>query len=148
MIHKEVPRAASHVSLVINAGSRDEIKGEGGVAHFIEHCLFKGTKKRKTYHFKSFGKGRWRAKQYTTKEETWISASFLARDLDRAVELISDIAFNSTFPAKEIAKERDVILDEIASVMDTPSDVIFDEFEEVVWEASPRPNHFRHAGIC
>lgn len=138
VIHKEVPRAASHVSLVINAGSRDEIKGEGGVAHFIEHCLFKGTKKRKTYHILNrLERVGGELNAYTTKEETWISASFLERDLDRAVELISDIGFNSTFPAKEIAKERDVILDEIASVMDNPSDVIFDEFEERLFGKHP-----------
>ena len=138
VIHKEVARAASHVSLVINAGSRDELKNEGGVAHFIEHCLFKGTKKRKTYHILNrLERVGGEINAYTTKEETWISASFLERDLDRAVELISDIAFNSTFPVKEIAKERDVILDEIASVMENPSDVIFDEFEERLFGRHP-----------
>lgn len=131
VIHKEVTRAASHVALVINAGSRDEIAGEGGAAHFIEHCLFKGTEKRKTYHILNrLEKVGGELNAYTTKEETWISASFLESDLRRAVELVADIAFNSTFPEKEIAKERDVILDEIASVKDNPSDVLFDEFEE------------------
>lgn len=131
VIHKEVTRAASHVALVVNAGSRDEISGEGGVAHFIEHCLFKGTKKRKTFHILNrLERVGGELNAYTTKEETWISASFLERDLRRAVELVADIAFNSTFPEKEIAKERDVILDEIASVKDNPSDVLFDDFEE------------------
>ena len=131
VIHKEVPRAASHVALVVNAGTRDEVKGEAGVAHFIEHCLFKGTKKRKTFHILNrLERVGGDLNAYTTKEETWISASFLERDLGRAVELVSDIVFNSTFPEKEIIKERDVILDEIASVLDNPSDVIFDEFEE------------------
>ena len=74
---------------------------------------------------------------YTTKEETWISASFLERDLERAIELVSDISFNSTFPDKEIAKEQEVILDEIASVLDNPSDVIFDEFEERLFGTHP-----------
>ena len=138
VIHKEVTRAASHISLVINAGSRDELKGEGGVAHFIEHCLFKGTKKRKTFHILNrLERVGGELNAYTTKEETWISASFLERDMDRAVELIADIAFNSTFPEKEIAKERDVILDEIASVLDNPSDVIFDEFEERLFGKHP-----------
>ena len=138
VIHKEVPREASHISLVINAGSRDELKGESGVAHFIEHCLFKGTKKRKTFHILNrLEKVGGELNAYTTKEETWISASFLERDMDRAVELIADIAFNSTFPEKEIAKERDVILDEIASVRDNPSDVIFDEFEERLFGKHP-----------
>ena len=103
----------------------------GGAAHFIEHCLFKGTEKRKTYHILNrLERVGGELNAYTTKEETWISASFLERDLRRAVELVADITFNSTFPEKEIAKERDVILDEIASVKDNPSDVLFDEFEE------------------
>jgi len=131
VIHKEVPRSASHIALVVNAGSRDELSGEAGVAHFIEHCLFKGTKKRKTFHILNrLERVGGDLNAYTTKEETWISASFLERDLDRAIELVSDISFNSTFPEKEIAKEQEVILDEIASVLDNPSDVIFDEFEE------------------
>jgi predicted Zn-dependent peptidase len=138
VIHKEVPRAASHVALVVNAGSRDERKGEAGVAHFIEHCLFKGTQKRKTFHILNrLERVGGELNAYTTKEETWISASFLERDLARAVELVADITFNSTFPDKEIAKERDVILDEIASIKENPSDVIFDEFEERLFGQHP-----------
>ena len=138
VIHKEVPRSASHVALVVNAGSRDELPGEEGVAHFIEHCLFKGTKKRKTFHIiNRLERVGGDLNAYTTKEETWISASFLERDLARAIELVSDISFNSTFPEKEIAKEQEVILDEIASVLDNPSDVIFDEFEERLFGSHP-----------
>ena len=138
VIHKEVPRSASHIALVVNAGSRDELSGEAGVAHFIEHCLFKGTKKRKTFHILNrLERVGGDLNAYTTKEETWISASFLERDIDRAIELVSDISFNSTFPEKEIAKEQEVILDEIASVLDNPSDVIFDEFEERLFGAHP-----------
>ena len=138
VIHKEVPRSASHIALVVNAGSRDELSGEAGVAHFIEHCLFKGTKKRKTFHILNrLERVGGDLNAYTTKEETWISASFLERDLDRAIELVSDISFNSTFPEKEIAKEQEVILDEIASVLDNPSDVIFDEFEERLFGTHP-----------
>jgi|TARA_B110000116_G_scaffold199684_1_gene174489 predicted Zn-dependent peptidase len=138
VIHKVVPRAASHVALVVNAGSRDERPGEAGVAHFIEHCLFKGTEKRKTFHILNrLERVGGELNAYTTKEETWVSASFLERELSRAVELIADIVFNSTFPEKEIAKERDVILDEIASIQDNPSDVIFDEFEERLFGAHP-----------
>jgi len=114
------------------------LSGEAGVAHFIEHCLFKGTKKRKTFHILNrLERVGGDLNAYTTKEETWISASFLERDLDRAIELVSDISFNSTFPEKEIAKEQEVILDEIASVLDNPSDVIFDEFEERLFGAHP-----------
>ena len=138
VIHKEVPRSASHIALVVNAGSRDELSGEAGVAHFIEHCLFKGTQKRKTFHILNrLERVGGDLNAYTTKEETWISASFLEKDLERAVELVADISFNSTFPQKEIAKEQEVILDEIASVLDNPSDVIFDEFEERLFGTHP-----------
>ena len=138
VIHKEVPRSASHVALVVNAGSRDELSDEAGVAHFIEHCLFKGTEKRKTFHILNrLERVGGELNAYTTKEDTWISASFLERDLSRAIELIADIAFHSTFPEKEIVKEQEVILDEIASVLDNPSDVIFDDFEERLFGAHP-----------
>lgn len=138
VIHKEVPRSASHVALVVNAGTRDEQHGEAGVAHFIEHCLFKGTKKRRTFHvLNRLEKVGGDLNAYTTKEETWICASFLERDLERAMELVADISFNSTFPKNEIVKEQEVILDEIASVLDNPSDVIFDEFEERLFGSHP-----------
>jgi predicted Zn-dependent peptidase len=138
VIHKEVPRSASHVALVVNAGSRDELSDEAGVAHFIEHCLFKGTEKRKTFHILNrLERVGGELNAYTTKEDTWISASFLERDLSRAIELIADIAFHSTFPEKEIVKEQEVILDEIASVLDNPSDQIFDDFEERLFGAHP-----------
>ena len=138
VIHKEVPRSASHVALVVNAGTRDEQHGEAGVAHFIEHCLFKGTKKRRTFHILNrLEKVGGDLNAYTTKEETWICASFLERDLERAMELVADISFNSTFPKNEIVKEQEVILDEIASVLDNPSDVIFDEFEERLFGSHP-----------
>ncbi len=82
VIHKEVPRSASHVALVVNAGSRDELSDEAGVAHFIEHCLFKGTEKRKTFHILNrLERVGGELNAYTTKEDTWISASFLERYL-------------------------------------------------------------------
>ena len=132
VIYKQVPRPVSHCGLVINAGSRDEkhANGEAGVAHFIEHTLFKGTQKRKPFHILNrldcVG-GEFNA--YTSKEDTWIYASFSEQHLERAVELISDITFNATFPEKEIIKERDVILDELNAYLDSPADSIFDEFE-------------------
>jgi predicted Zn-dependent peptidase len=133
LIYKQVPRPVTHCGLVINAGARDEISslGESGAAHFIEHTLFKGTQKRKAFHIlnrlDSVG-GEFNA--YTSKEDTWIYAAFSEQHLERAVELISDITFQATFPDKEILKERDVILDELHAVLDSPADAIFDEFEE------------------
>ncbi len=133
-----MPREVTHCALVINAGTRDEGEGEAGLAHFIEHVLFKGTRKRKAYHIlnrmESVG-GEINA--YTTKEDTWITSSQRAKDTERALELLADIAFESTFPEGELSKERDVILDEIAGVQDQPGDVIFEEFESMLFEGHP-----------
>ena len=138
LIHKPVSSLIAHVGLFINAGSRDETAKEHGLAHYIEHAIFKGTKKRKSYHIISRLEdvgGELNA--YTTKEETCIHASFLLDDTERAIELISDIAFNSTFPEKEIEKEKDVIIDEINSYKDNPSEQIFDDFESMLFSADP-----------
>lgn len=119
---------------MIRAGTRDEPEGEEGLAHFIEHCLFKGTTKRKSFHILNrlevIG-GELNA--YTTKEETCIHASVLHPHLERALELIADVAFHSVFPEKEIEKEKEVIIDEIHSYEDTPYEQIFDDFENIVF---------------
>lgn len=138
VIHKHVDRPVTHCGLVINAGSRDERPGEEGAAHFIEHTLFKGTAKRKAYHvlnrLDSVGG---EVNAYTSKEDTWLYAAFLPEHLERALELLSDIAFESTFPEKEVVKERDVILDELHSYWDSPVDALFDEFEERLFAGHP-----------
>lgn len=138
VIHKEVAGAVGHIGLIINAGSRDEAPEEQGLAHYIEHTIFKGTKKRRAYHILSRLEdvgGELNA--YTSKEETIIYASILAQHYDRAVELLFDIAFNSVFPEKEIKKEVDVITDEINSYLDSPSDLIFDDFEDLLYDGHP-----------
>ena len=121
-VHLEDGRNVGHCGLLIEAGSRDELDRENGLAHFIEHSLFKGTAKRRTFHIlnrlDSVGT---ELNAYTSKEETWITASYLSEHLGRAVELIADIAFHSTFPEREIAKERDVIIDEIHAWRTTPA---------------------------
>ena len=122
----------SHCGFIINAGSRDELEQEHGLAHFIEHCLFKGTKRRKPYHIlnrlESVG-GELNA--YTTKEDTCLYASFTKEYYDRTIELLTDILFNSTFPMRELKKEKEVIYDEINYYNDTPSELIFEEFDEL-----------------
>lgn len=138
LVHLRIPGLVAHCGLIINAGSRDETLSEHGIAHFIEHMLFKGTKKRKAYHILSRLEdvgGELNA--YTTKEETAIHASFLKDDYARAIELISDITFNSVFPEKEIEKEKDVVIEEINSYLDNPSELIFDDFEELVFTNQP-----------
>lgn len=104
------------------------------MAHFIEHVIFKGTARRKAYHILSRMEdvgGELNA--YTTKEDTCIYASFLSKDYARAIELFSDIVFNSVFPEREMEKEKEVVIDEINSYKDTPSELIFDDFEELVY---------------
>lgn len=135
VIFKRTNRPVSHCGVVINAGSRDEKAGEEGLAHYIEHALFKGTENRKTYHILSrLDNVGGELNALTGKEDTWIYGSFLNEYLSRGLELISDIILNSTFPAKEIAKEKDVIIDEISSYMDSPGELIFDEFESLIFK--------------
>ena len=120
-----------HCGFIINAGSRDELSTENGIAHLIEHCLFKGTERRKAFHIltrlDSVGG---EVNAYTTKEETSIYASALKEHFNRAAELLVDITFSSIFPEKEIEKEKSVIIDEINSYKDNPDEMLMDEFEE------------------
>ena len=138
LVHKQVDSAVAHAGVMMHTGSRDESEEEQGMAHFIEHVIFKGTKKRKAYHIISRIEdvgGELNA--YTAKEETCIYASFLKEDYNRSLELFSDILFNSVFPEKELLKEKDVIYDEINSYKDSPSELIFDDFEELVFKNHP-----------
>ncbi len=138
IIHHPTKSPVGYCGLIINTGSRDEKDDEHGMAHFIEHVIFKGTKKRKTYHILSrIDDVGGELNAYTAKEETCIYASFLKQDFERALELLHDITFNSTFPAKEIEKEKEVIIDEINSYKDNPSDLIIDDFEELVFKDDP-----------
>lgn len=135
VIFKRTDRPVSHCGVVINAGSRDETPGQEGLAHYLEHCIFKGTTKRKTYHILSrLDNVGGEINAYTGKEDTWVYGSFLNEYLDRSLELISDIILNSTFPEKEIIKEKDVIIDEISSYKDSPGEQIFDDFEELIFK--------------
>ncbi len=135
ILHKHRPGAIAHISLMVNTGMRDELPNENGLAHFVEHMLFKGTKKRKAYHVLSCLEnvgGELNA--YTTKEETCIHASFLKEHYNKAIELIADIAFNSVYPANEMDKEKEVIIDEINSYRDNPAEEIYDEFENNLYK--------------
>jgi predicted Zn-dependent peptidase len=138
IVHHRTNGMVAHCGLVINTGSRDEKASEHGMAHFIEHMLFKGTRKRKTYHILSrLDDVGGELNAYTTREETAIHASVLKENFERAVDLISDITFNSVFPEKEIEKEKDVVIEEINSYLDNPAELIFDEFEEMIFSGQP-----------
>lgn len=123
--------------MVINAGSRDESEGKFGVAHFIEHLLFKRTEKRSTQqiidYLESVGGD---LNAYTTKEYTCVHASILQPYLNRALDLFEDIFFHSTFPEVEMNKEKSVIVDEMASYLDSPEESIVDDFEDLIFKGS------------
>ncbi|MDR0866505.1 MAG: insulinase family protein [Candidatus Symbiothrix sp.] len=127
----------SYCGFAVNAGTRDENVRQFGLAHFVEHTLFKGTRKRKAWHIlnrmENVG-GELNA--YTTKEETFIYSICLSEDIERAVELLADLVFHSQFPEAEIEKEREVVIDEINSYKDNPSELIFDEFEDLLFKGS------------
>jgi predicted Zn-dependent peptidase len=138
LVHQPSDSLVAHFAFMVLTGSRDEEEEEHGMAHFFEHVIFKGTKKRKNYHIISrLEDVGGEINAYTTKEETCIHSSFLKVDYKRAIDLIFDICFNSVFPEKEITKEKSVILDEILSYQDNPSELIFDDFEEQVYHGLP-----------
>lgn len=129
------PTPVAYCGFAIDAGTRDETSGEQGMAHFVEHLIFKGTTKRKAWHILNrMERVGGDLNAFTNKEETIIYTAFLAEHFARAVELLADIVFHSTFPKNEIAKEVDVILDEIQSYEDSPSDLIFDDFENLIFK--------------
>lgn len=136
IVHQDIPHTRLvHCGFVLNIGSRDESKEQEGLAHFWEHMAFKGTKKRKAFHIinrlESLG-GELNA--YTTKEKVCFYASLLKDHFPKAAELLYDITFHSTFPKKQIDKERQVILEEMAMYRDSPEDSIQDDFDELVFE--------------
>ena len=138
ILHLADTTPITYIGVAINVGTRDELPNESGMAHFVEHLLFKGTKHRRAWHIINWLEcigGQLDA--YTTKEETYIYATVPTEYTERAIELLADIALNSTFPENEIEKERDVVLDEIQSYNDSPSELIYDEFEELLFPHDP-----------
>ncbi|RLD90951.1 MAG: insulinase family protein [Bacteroidetes bacterium] len=128
----------SHCGLMVETGSRDESEEENGLAHMIEHLIFKGTRKRKTWHILSrIENVGGELNAYTTKEETVIYASFLSPYYERTLELFADVTFHSVFPEKEVEKEKEVIIDEINSYNDAPAELIYDDFEALIFDGHP-----------
>lgn len=134
IIHASNDSPISYCGVMINTGSRDEFDDESGLAHFTEHMLFKGTRKRRPHQvinrMENVG-GELNA--YTSKEETVLYTVFFEEYLERSVELLADMIFNSQFSEKQIERERVVILDEINSYLDIPSALIYDDFEQVIY---------------
>lgn len=137
IIHTPSPTGVAYCGYAIDAGTRDELPEEGGMAHLVEHLIFKGTQKRRAWHIlnrmENVGGD---LNAYTNKEETVVYSAFLKEHFSRALELLTDIVFFSTFPQQEVEKEREVVIDEIQSYEDTPAELIFDDFEELIF-----PNH-------
>lgn len=132
------PSDVTYCGYVIDAGTRDELPQEPGMAHFVEHLLFKGTARRKAWHILNrMERVGGDLNAFTNKEETTIYSTFLARDFQRAAELLTDIVFHSTFPQGEIDKETEVIADEIQSYLDSPAEQIYDDFEGIIFPGHP-----------
>ena len=135
ILHKPSHSSISHACIILNAGSRDESTETNGMAHFIEHLLFKKTGKRSTNQILNrlelVGAD---LNAYTTKEYTCIHASFLNPHLERSLDLFEDIVFHSVFPEDEMLKEKEVILDEISSYQDQPDEAVNDDFEDLLFK--------------
>ena len=138
IIHLPSDSKVVYCGYQINAGTRDEEPGEEGLAHFCEHVTFKGTERRKAWHIlnclESVGGD---LNAYTNKEGTVYYAAILKEHIARAVDLLSDIVFHSTYPQQEIDKEVEVICDEIESYNDSPAELIYDEFENILFKGHP-----------
>ncbi len=136
--HKQVTHTKIvHCGIMLDIGSRDEQPHQAGLAHFWEHMAFKGTKKRKAYHIiNSLEAVGGELNAYTTKEKICFYASILDNYFEKAIDLLTDITFNSVFPEKQLEVERGVILEEMSMYLDSPEDAIQDEFDTVVF-----PNH-------
>lgn len=138
IIHRPSASKVAYCGFAIDAGTRDEQEQEQGMAHFVEHLVFKGTSKRKAWHIlnrmENVGGD---LNAYTNKEETVVYSAFLKEHFGRAVELLADIVFHSVYPPHEIEKEVEVIIDEINSYEDNPSELIFDDFEDIIFRNHP-----------
>lgn len=136
LVHKQVMHTKlAHCGFMLDVGSRDEKTDQIGIAHFWEHMAFKGTTKRKAFHIiNSLESVGGELNAYTTKEKICFHASLLVNFFDKAVDILTDITFNSIFPEKEIEKERGVILEEMSMYLDAPEDAIHDEFDDVIYQ--------------
>lgn len=136
-----VRKGASQVaycSLSIRCGSRDEGKFHQGIAHFCEHALFKGTRRKSANVINSYlDRLGGELNAFTTKEEIVLHATVLKEDLSKAASLLLELAFEATFPEKEIEKEKGVVIEEINSYKDSPADDVYDRFEEMLFSGHP-----------
>ncbi len=138
LIHRPESTQVAHCGIMVDAGSRDENPEEHGIAHFIEHVIFKGTSRRKAFHILSHMENvGGEINAFTGKEDTCIYASFLYPYYERWFDIASDILFHSVFPEKELNKEKEIIMDEINAYLDSPSEQIFDDFDQIIFNSHP-----------
>ncbi len=137
VVYRHCDSHVEYCGVAVNVGSRDENRSQYGLAHFVEHTIFKGTERRRSWHIinrmESIG-GELNA--YTTKEETMLYSVFPKGNLSRAIELIADLITASCFPESELIKEREVVADEINSYLDSPADAVVDDFEDLIFAES------------
>lgn len=131
-------RAVAYCALTIGAGTRDEAPFPAGIAHFVEHNLFRGTRRKSASVISSYlDRLGGELNAYTTKEEIVLHATVLKEDLPKAARLLFELATESTFPESEIETERGVVLDEIISYKDNPTEDVYDRFESLLFEGTP-----------
>lgn len=136
-VHYRSSGKVSYCGVAVNAGSRDEDESQHGLAHFVEHTIFKGTVHRSRWHISNrMEKVGGELNAYTTKEETVIYTVAPQGYVDRSMQLLSDLIANSIFPESELCKEKEVVIDEINSYLDSPYDRIYDEFEDLIYAGS------------
>ncbi len=137
LVHVNTANQVAWCGLAVNAGSRDENEGHYGLAHFVEHTIFKGTTHRRAWHILNrMERVGGELNAYTTKEGTMLYSVFPHQHLSRAVDLLADLVQWSVFPQSELDRERDVVLEEAASYRDTPSDAVYDDFEDLLFAGS------------
>ena len=138
VMHHRPGSVAEHCGVAVKAGSRDESPCHYGLAHFVEHTIFKGTLRRRAWHILNrMERVGGELNAYTTKEETVVYTTYPAGYVERAIDLVADLVENSQFPTAEIDRERQVVADEIDSYLDIPAEGIFDDFDELVFEGTP-----------
>ena len=138
VMHLRPDSVAEHCGVAVHAGSRDESPEHYGLAHFVEHTIFKGTLRRRSWHILNrMERVGGELNAYTTKEETVVYTTYPAGYAERAIDLLADLVQYSQFPTVEIDRERQVVADEIDSYLDIPSEGIFDDFDEIMFAGTP-----------
>lgn len=149
IIHLPSDSKVVYCGYQINAGTRNERPGEEGLAHFCEHVTFKGTERRKAWHIlNSLESVGGELNAYTNKEGTVYYSAILKEHIARAIDILSDIVFHSVYPQQEIDKEVEVICDEIESYNDSPSELIYDEFENIIFRGHPLGHNILGTAQC